>query len=80
MGVPMDAKLNVNQPCFLMAKMANSTLDCVRKCMASTSREVILPLYSTLLSLLRSAVSSLGLPSAQHTWMQWSEASQEPQR
>lgn len=40
--------LTVSQQCTLVAEIANSLLGCVRKNTASSSREVILPLYSTL--------------------------------
>lgn len=41
-GVPVN-KLNVNQQRLPVAKAANSFLDCIRKSIASSLREMILP-------------------------------------
>ncbi|KAK4818130.1 hypothetical protein QYF61_006729 [Mycteria americana] len=46
--VPVDNKVNMSQQCALGAKKANSILGCIRKTSSSRSREVILPLCSTL--------------------------------
>jgi len=46
----VDEKLNMSQKCSLAAREANAILGSIRRGVASRDREVIVPLYSALVT------------------------------
>ena len=70
--VLIDEKLSLHQECALAAQKANNILGCIGSGLASREREVLVPLYFTLVRYHLKYCVQVWDPQNKKTWSCWS--------